>query len=91
LSSIIKREKREGGRAEMKNTESKNTQVVQDTMQEAVVRRQQEILNKELCCSICGSKLLFTHFIDYDSKKIKESAVCNDCGVRYQTRDFSLN
>lgn len=54
-------------------------------------KKYQEIINKECTCSICGSKLDFTHFIDYGIKKVKESAVCNECGVRFQVRDFSLN
>lgn len=65
---------------------SKNRQNIQEN-----ARRREEILSREFCCSICGSKLQFTHFIDYDQKRIKESAVCNECGVRYQTRDFNLN
>ncbi|MEI6093228.1 MAG: hypothetical protein WCQ47_06050 [bacterium] len=63
-----------------------------NTKQDTVVqKRKQEIITKEFCCSICGSKLEFTHFIDYDTKKVKESATCNECGVRFQTRDFNLN
>ena len=64
----------------------------QDTKQETTAhKRKQEIITKEFCCSICGSKLEFTHFIDYDNKKVKESAVCNECGVRFQIRDYPLN
>ena len=62
-----------GGSSQMKNNQA---------AQEAIMKRKQEILNREFCCSICGTKLQFTHFIDYDSKRIKESAVCNECGVR---------
>lgn len=54
-------------------------------------KKHQEIIKKECTCSICGSKLDFTHFIDYGTKKVKESAICNECGVRFQARDFSLN
>jgi C4-type Zn-finger protein len=54
-------------------------------------KKHEEIINRECSCSICGSKLEFTHFIDYGFKKVKESAVCNECGVKYQARDFSLN
>jgi len=50
-----------------------------------------EIIDRECTCSICGSKLEFSHFIDYGCKKVKESAVCNECGVRFQIKDFSLN
>jgi len=56
-----------------------------------VRKKYQEIINKECTCSICGSKLEFSHFIDYGFKKVKESAICNECGVKFQTRDFSLN
>ena len=63
-----------------------------NTKQETTVqKRKQAIITKEFCCSICGSKLEFTHFIDYDNKKVKESAVCSECGVRFQMRDFPLN
>jgi transcription elongation factor Elf1 len=57
----------------------------------AIQKKKQEIITKECCCSICGSKLEFTHFIDYDNKRVKESAICNECGVRFQTKDFELN
>ncbi|MBN1113829.1 MAG: hypothetical protein JXA66_00670 [Oligoflexia bacterium] len=53
--------------------------------------RQNEIIARESTCSICGSKLEFTHFIDYGLNNVKESAICNECGVRFQTRNFPLN
>jgi len=56
-----------------------------------IKKNYQEIINKECTCSICGSKLEFSHFIDYGFKKVKESAVCNECGVKFQIRDYPLN
>ena len=54
-------------------------------------KKHEEIIEKENCCSICGSKLEFSHFIDYSMYHVKESATCKECGVRYQIRGFSLN
>lgn len=54
-------------------------------------KRHKEIIEKECHCSICGSKLEFTHFIDYGMQQVKESAICKECGVRYQIRSFDLN
>lgn len=56
-----------------------------------IKRKHKEIIEKECNCSVCGSKLEFAHFIDYGMHQVKESAVCKDCGVRYQIRHFALN
>ena len=77
---VLEGEKKEGRRKSMNLKSELTTQ-----------KKYQEIIKKECTCSICGSKLEFTHFIDYGTKKVKESAICNECGVRFQTRDFGLN
>jgi len=53
--------------------------------------KNKQIILKETSCAICGNILDFTHFIDYGKNFVKETAVCNDCGVRFETKDFPLN
>jgi hypothetical protein len=57
----------------------------------AVEKRNHEIVVKETTCTICGTTLSFTHFIDYCQHKVKESSTCPECGVRYEPKEHSLN
>lgn len=53
--------------------------------------KNKQIILRESTCSICGSLLDFTHFIDYGQNHVKETAVCSDCGVRFEPKDYPLN
>jgi NAD-dependent SIR2 family protein deacetylase len=58
------------------------------------LKKQNKEIKKEISesrCLVCGNKLDFTYFTDFQSNKIKESPVCKECGIVFIEENHTLN
>ncbi len=53
--------------------------------------KQQEFINSQNNCALCGSELELSHLRSEEQGQIKEEAYCGQCEMRTRAKIFSLN
>ena len=53
--------------------------------------KQQEFINAQNHCVLCGTVLELKHVADQAESQIKEEAYCPECEVRTRAKIFALN
>ena len=52
---------------------------------------QEEFVDNETSCCLCGTELTFHHEVDWLTQKVKEKAQCPSCGVQTKEKEHQLH
>lgn len=55
------------------------------------VTQQDEFIQQELHCSLCGHELEFNHEFDFLNLKIQEQSRCPECRIQVANKDYTLH
>jgi hypothetical protein len=58
--------------------------------QPAMKLSKEDIIESLETCCLCGSKLRFSHQMDYLNLQVHEEAKCSECGIKSQSAQFIL-